>query len=90
MVLVSGDDDVIGKPDGETGGDDGVGCMGKVISICPYVPLVLNPQMPRFHQCPHPPGVHVLVVIQCYQFRNPVFKNSFEGGLTPNTVETES
>ena len=25
---VSGDDDVIGEPDSETGGDDGAGCVG--------------------------------------------------------------
>ncbi len=37
---VSGDDDVIGEPDGETGGDDGAGCVGEVICIYPYVPLV--------------------------------------------------
>ena len=37
---VSGDDDVIGEPDGETGGDDGVGCVGQVICIYPYVPLI--------------------------------------------------
>ena len=36
---VSGDDDGIGAPDGKTGGDDGVGRMGQVISIYPYVPL---------------------------------------------------
>jgi hypothetical protein len=35
---VSEDDDVLGEPDGETGGDDGVGWMGQVISIYPYVP----------------------------------------------------
>jgi hypothetical protein len=29
---VSGGDDVLGEPDGETGGDDGVGCMGQEIS----------------------------------------------------------
>ena len=37
---VSGDDDVLGEPDGETGGDDGVGCMAKVICIYPYVSLM--------------------------------------------------
>jgi len=37
---VSGDDDVLGEPDGETGGDDGVGWMGQVICIYPYVPLI--------------------------------------------------
>jgi len=36
---VSGDDDVLGEPDVETGGDDGVGWMGQVICIYPYVPL---------------------------------------------------
>jgi len=35
----SGDDNVPGEPDGETGGDDGVGCVGQVISLYPYVPL---------------------------------------------------
>ena len=34
---VSGDDDGIGEVDGETGGDDGVGWMGQVICIYPYV-----------------------------------------------------
>ena len=34
---VSGDDDVIGEPDGETGGDDGVEGIGQV--ICIYVPF---------------------------------------------------
>ena len=37
---VSGDDNVLGEPDGETGGDDGAGCVGEVICIYPYVPLV--------------------------------------------------
>jgi len=36
---VSGDDYVIGETDGETEGDDGVGCLGQVICIDPYVPL---------------------------------------------------
>ena len=36
---VSWDDDVIGEPDGETGEDDGVGCVGQVIFIYPYGPL---------------------------------------------------
>ena len=35
---VSGDDGVIGESNGETGGDDRVGCMGEVISIYPYIP----------------------------------------------------
>ena len=35
---VSGDDDVIGEPDVETEGDDGVGCVGQVICIYPYPP----------------------------------------------------
>ena len=34
---VSGDDGVIGEPDGETGGDNGVGYMGEVICIYPYI-----------------------------------------------------
>ena len=41
---VSGDDDGSGEADGETGGDDGVGWMGQVICIYPYVPLTLRPQ----------------------------------------------
>ena len=32
--------DGIGDLDGETGGDDGVGWMGQVISIYPYVPHI--------------------------------------------------
>ena len=36
---VSGDDDVIGEPDGENGGDDEVGCVGQVICTYPYVNL---------------------------------------------------
>jgi hypothetical protein len=36
---VSGDGDGIGGPDGKTGGDDGVGRMGQVICIYPYVPF---------------------------------------------------
>ena len=39
---VSGDDDVSGEPNGETGGDDGVVCMGQVICIYPYVPLTYS------------------------------------------------
>ncbi len=30
---VFGDDDVLGEPDGETGGDDGVGYVGQVICL---------------------------------------------------------
>ncbi len=36
---VFGCDDGIGKLDGETGGDDGVGWIGQVICIYPYAPL---------------------------------------------------
>jgi hypothetical protein len=36
---VTEDDDGIGESDGETGGNDGVGWMGQVICIYPYVPL---------------------------------------------------
>ena len=36
---VSEDDHLIGEPDVVTGGDDGVGYMGQVIYIYPYVPL---------------------------------------------------
>ena len=41
------DDDVIGKPDGKTEGDDGVGCVGQVICIYPYVPFyfIYMPEM---------------------------------------------
>ena len=35
---VSGDDNVLGEPNGEIGGDGEVGWMGQVISIYPYVP----------------------------------------------------
>jgi len=42
---VSGDDDRIGEPDGKTGGDDGVGWMGQIICIYPYVPLILLEKM---------------------------------------------
>ena len=38
-VAVSGDDDVVGEPDNETGGNNGVGEMRQVICICPYVPI---------------------------------------------------
>ncbi len=31
--------DVLGEPDGETGGDAGVGGVGRIICIYPYVPL---------------------------------------------------
>jgi hypothetical protein len=40
---VSGDDDSIGEPDAETGGDYGVGRVGEVISLYPYVPLNFYP-----------------------------------------------
>ena len=51
---VSGDDDGIGKSDGETGGDDGVGWMGQVICIYPYVPLIF-PHNLYFTHPPDPP-----------------------------------
>ena len=35
---VSGDDDLIGEPDGETGGNDTVVWIRKIISFYPYVP----------------------------------------------------
>ena len=38
---VSEDDDLIGEPGGGTGGDEGVGCVGQIICIYPYVPLGL-------------------------------------------------
>jgi hypothetical protein len=31
--------DILREPDGETGGDDGVGCVGQVICNYPYVRL---------------------------------------------------
>ena len=37
---VSGNDDVIGESDDETGEYDGVRWMGQVVSIYPYVPLI--------------------------------------------------
>jgi hypothetical protein len=37
---VSGNDDGIGEADGETGGDDGIGWMGQINCIYPYVPLI--------------------------------------------------
>ncbi len=37
VSAVSGDDDGIGELDDETVGDDGVGWMGQVICIYPYV-----------------------------------------------------
>jgi hypothetical protein len=37
---VSENDDVAGEPDGESGGDGGVGWLERVIPLCPYVPLV--------------------------------------------------
>jgi hypothetical protein len=39
------DDDVLGKPNGETRGDDGVGWMGQVICIYPCIPLILLEKM---------------------------------------------
>ena len=35
---VSGDDDLIGEPDGETGGNDGGVWIRKIISFYPYAP----------------------------------------------------
>jgi hypothetical protein len=35
---VSGNDDVAGEPDGESGGDGEVGWLERVIPLCPYVP----------------------------------------------------
>ena len=37
---VSVDDNGIGEPNGEIGGDDGVEWMGQVISIYPYAPQI--------------------------------------------------
>ena len=42
---VSENDDVAGEPDGESGGDDGVGWLERVIPLCPYVP---NPLIDNF------------------------------------------
>ena len=36
---VSGEDNVIGEPDAGTGRDGGVGCVGQVICISPYLPF---------------------------------------------------
>ena len=46
--VVSRDDDVIGKPDGETGRDDGAGWMGQVICIYPYIPLTCDRRLASF------------------------------------------
>jgi len=35
---VPGNDHVVGEPDGESGGDGGVGWLERVIPLCPYVP----------------------------------------------------
>lgn len=35
---VSGNDDVAGEPDGESGEDGGVGWLERVIPLCPYIP----------------------------------------------------
>ncbi|PIU56056.1 MAG: hypothetical protein COS87_03320 [Chloroflexi bacterium CG07_land_8_20_14_0_80_45_17] len=37
---VSGNDDAAGEPDGESGGDGGVGWLERVIPLCPYVPFL--------------------------------------------------
>jgi hypothetical protein len=34
-----------GEPDGKTGGNDGIGCVGEVICIYPYVPLTNHSYM---------------------------------------------
>ena len=39
---VSENDDVAGEPDGESGGDGGVGWLERVIPLCPYVPCLLH------------------------------------------------
>ena len=39
---VSRDDGVLGKPNGDTRGDDRVGLAGQVICIYPYVPLIFE------------------------------------------------
>ena len=38
---VSGNDAVVGEPDGESGGDGGAGWLERVIPLCPYVPCLL-------------------------------------------------
>ena len=40
---VSGNDDVVGEPDGESGGDGGVGWLEQIIPLCPYVPPLKRP-----------------------------------------------
>ena len=40
--VVSGNDNVAGEPDGELGGDNGVGWLKRVIPLCPYVPSLLR------------------------------------------------
>ena len=40
--VVSGNNDVANEPDGELGGDGGVGWLKRVIPLCPYVPSLLR------------------------------------------------
>ena len=44
--MVSGNNDVTGEPDGELGGDDGVGWLERVIPLCPYVPFLQQKGFP--------------------------------------------
>ena len=37
---VSGNDNVAGEPDSESGGDGGVEWLKRIIPLCPYVPLL--------------------------------------------------
>jgi len=58
---VSGDDDGIGGPNGNAGGDDGVGWMGQVICIYPYVPLNASR------------GLGFKIISETYDFYPPIF-----------------
>jgi hypothetical protein len=41
---VSENDDAAGEPDGESGGDGGVGWFERVIPLCPYIPKASSKQ----------------------------------------------
>ena len=56
---VSGNDDVAGEPDRESGGDGGVEWLERVIPFCPYIPFL--PYVPMatslpFYASPDPPA----------------------------------
>jgi len=41
---VSGNDDVIGEPEGEAGEGGGDSRVGKVSSLCTYIPQIIHPK----------------------------------------------